>query len=131
MYVYFICNISRAYRPLCEHMRALAYDASAYNVSICDVSACTANARIRITSHANAFLMCHARIRIRYMGVFRVRYARICVHSHAMPAHSHRMRSHSLASNGNARIQGELMRVLYCICKHQSIRLNHSHNPVH
>ena len=36
-----------------------------------------ANARIRIASHANAFLMRHASIRIRYLGVFRVRYARI------------------------------------------------------
>ena len=61
-----------------------------------------ANARIRIASHANAFLMRHASIRIRYLGVFRVRYARICAHSHAMRAHSHRM-------------QGELMRVRYCI----------------
>ena len=54
-----------------------------------------ANARIRIALHANAFLMRHASIRIRYLGVFRVRYARICAHSHAMRAHSHRMRSHS------------------------------------
>ena len=54
-----------------------------------------ANALIRIASHANAFLMRHASIRIRYLGVFRVRYARICAHSHAMRAHSHRMRSHS------------------------------------
>ena len=51
--------------------------ASAYNASICDASACAANARIRIASHANAFLMRHARIRIRYLGVFRVSYARI------------------------------------------------------
>ena len=36
-----------------------------------------ANARIRIALHANAFLMRHASIRIRYLGVFRVRYARI------------------------------------------------------
>ena len=61
----------------CEHMRAYA------------------NARIRIASHANAFLMRHANIRIRYLGVFRVRYTRICAHSHQMRAHSHRMRSHS------------------------------------
>ena len=54
-----------------------------------------ANARIRIALHANAFLMRHASSRIRYLGVFRVRYARICAHSHAMRAHSHRMRSHS------------------------------------
>ena len=54
-----------------------------------------ANARIRIALHANAFLMRHASIRVRYLGVFRVRYARICAHSHAMRAHSHRMRSHS------------------------------------
>ena len=54
-----------------------------------------ANARIRIASHANAFLMRHASIRIRYLGVFRVCYARICAHSHAMWAHSRRMRSHS------------------------------------
>ena len=46
-------------------------------------------------AHANAFLMRHASIRIRYLGVFRVRYARICAHSHAMRVHSHRMRSHS------------------------------------
>ena len=54
-----------------------------------------ANARIRIASHANAFLMRHASIRIRYLGVFCVRYARICVHSHATRTHSHHMRSHS------------------------------------
>ena len=41
-----------------------------------------ANARIRIAWHANAFLMRHASIRIRYLGVFRVRYARIWAHSH-------------------------------------------------
>ena len=67
----------RCERVQCEHMRAYA------------------NARIRIALHANAFLMRHATIRIRYLGVFRVRYARICAHSHAMRAHSHRMRSHS------------------------------------
>ena len=67
----------RCERVQCEHMRAYA------------------NAHIRIASHANAFLMRHASIRIRYLGVFRVRYARICAHSHAMRAHSHRMRSHS------------------------------------
>ena len=33
--------------------------------------------RIRIASHANTFLMRHASIRIRYLGVFRVRYAHI------------------------------------------------------
>ena len=54
-----------------------------------------ANARIRIALHADAFIMRHASIRIRYLGVFRVRYARICAHSHTMRAHSHRMRSHS------------------------------------
>ena len=36
-----------------------------------------ANARIPIASHVNAFLMHHASICIRYLGVFRVRYARI------------------------------------------------------
>ena len=87
MYVNFICHINRAYRLLCEHMRAFAYHASAYNASIYE--------RIRIASHANAFLMRHANIRIRYLGVFRVRYVRICAHSHAMRAHSHRMHSHS------------------------------------
>ena len=93
-------------------MRAFAYDASAYNASICDASACAANARIRIASHANAFLMRHARIRIRYLGVFRVRYASICAHSHAMRAHSHRMRSHRMrmrAFKGNLCVSGTVV----------------------
>ena len=62
----------RCERVQCEHMRMRAF-----------------------ASHANAFLMRHASIRIRCLGVFRVRHARICAHSHEMRAHSHRMRSHS------------------------------------
>ena len=52
-----------------------------------------ANARIRIAceriSHASRK---HSHT---LFGVLRVRYARICAHSHEMRAHSHRMRSHS------------------------------------
>ena len=52
-----------------------------------------ANARIRIASHANAFLMRHASIRIHYLGVFLVRYACIWAHSHRMRAHRMLMRA--------------------------------------
>ena len=87
----------RCERVQCEHMRAYA------------------NARIRIASHANAFLMRHASIHIRYLGVFRVRYARICAHSHAMRAHSHRMRSHRMrmrAFKGNLCVSGTVTGML-------------------
>ena len=70
-----------------------------------------ANAGIRIAWHANAFLMRHASIRIRYLGIFRVRYARICAHSHRMRSHSHRMRSHRMrmrAFKGNLCVSGTL-----------------------
>ena len=96
----------RCERVQCEHMRAYA------------------NARIRIASHANAFLMRHASIRIRYLGVFRVRYARICAHSHEMRAHSHRMRSHS------HRMRSHRMRMRAFkgnLCVSGTVRPSHDH----
>ena len=64
----------------------------------CYASTCAHSHTMRartMRAYANAFLMRHVSIRIRYLGVFRVRYASICAYSHAMRAHSHRMRSHS------------------------------------
>ena len=93
-----------------------------------------ANARIRISLHANAFLMRHASIRIRYLGVFRVRYARICAHSHAMRAHSHRMRSHShrmrshrmrmRAFKGNLCVSGTVLPKMRCHLQISSYRID-------
>ena len=92
----------RCERVQCEHMRMRAF-----------------------ASHANAFLMRHASIRIRCLGVFRVRHARICAHSHEMRAHSHRMRSHShrmrshrmrmRAFKGNLCVSGTVLAPLCCL----------------
>ena len=107
IHVYFICNINRAYRPLCEHMRAFPYDASA----------CAANERIRIASHrmwthfwcvmcafayviwtsSASVMRAYARIRVRCARI-RMRCAR-------------RMR----AFKGNLCVSGTVSYGIYCI----------------
>ena len=113
MHVYFICNINRAYRPLCEHMRAFAYDVSAYNASICECAHSHRIACERI-SHASCE---HSHT------LFGRLPCPLCAHmrafacdASAFASHALAFASHPLASHANARIEGELMRVRYCMC---------------
>ena len=120
IHVYFICNINRAYRPLCEHMRAFAYDASACNASICE---CTHSHRIACEriSHASCE---HSHT------LFGRLPCPLCAHSHAMRVHSHRMRPHShrmrlhrmrmRAFKGNWCVSGTVsvwLRIIHCCYK--------------
>ena len=116
MYTLFATSTEHIYRTLCEHMRAFACGASAYNASICECAHSHRIACERI-SHASCE---HSHT---LLGVFPVRYARICAHSHAMRSHSHRMRSHShrmrshrmrmRAFKGNLCVSGTVVSSIY------------------
>ena len=83
--MYTLFATSTAYRLLCEHMRAFAYDASAYNASICECAHSHRMACERI-SHASCE---HSHT------LFGRLPCPLCAHMRAFASHSHRMRSHS------------------------------------
>ena len=79
MHVYFICNINRAYRPLCEHMRAFAYDASAYNASICEHMRIRAFASHCMWTHFSCVMRAFAYVIWASSVSVMCAYARICM----------------------------------------------------